>query len=195
MAEQKPNDPDATSDADLVLRYLAGDREAFSVLWSRYERRLRCLAKLWGTHPNDVDDVLNNAAINASSRMSKLRDAHAVGGWLNTILRRIVIDYHRRKAHLPQSLPFDGDRIPGRPVGPVNKLPSEEFEDKEFAVALHQCLDELRPELREAVMLHCLEQAKFKEIAQRQGVDISTAQRRCERAIKALKACLVKKGM
>jgi len=60
--------------------------------------------------------------------------------------------------------------------------------------ALAACLDELRPEIRTAVLLRFQEELSYPEIARVSGDQAATLQARVARALPVLRTCLERKG-
>ena len=92
-------------DAELVCAAVAGDREAFGMLYRRFARAVHgtLLARL---PPDDADDEVQEVFLHAMKRLSELREPAAFAGWICAIARRRAVDHHRRLAPvdpLPES--------------------------------------------------------------------------------------------
>jgi RNA polymerase sigma-70 factor (ECF subfamily) len=82
-------------EADLVRAAVAGDREAFGMLYRRFARAVHgtLLARL---PPADAEDAVQEVFLHAMKHLSELREAGAFGGWICAIARRRAIDHYRR---------------------------------------------------------------------------------------------------
>lgn len=84
------------SDAELLAAHVAGDREAFAVLYHRHHRRLRRLARLTTGSPEDAEDALQEAMLSAHRSAAGFRHNAAVGSWLHRIVVNASVDRLRR---------------------------------------------------------------------------------------------------
>ena len=76
-------------DGDLVRRALAGDAGAFALLIERRSAAARALAARLGAHPDDVDDIVQEAFLQAFAGLGRLRDPDRFGAWLAGIVRNV----------------------------------------------------------------------------------------------------------
>jgi len=76
-------------DGDLVRRARAGDAGAFALLVERRFPSARALAARLGAHPDDVDDIVQEAFLQAFAGLGRLRDPDRFGAWLAGIVRNI----------------------------------------------------------------------------------------------------------
>src|SRR5271170_2597146 len=85
----------ASEDAMLVEAAREGDRAAFGRLYDRYARMVHgvLLAKV---PVSEVDDLVQDAFLQALRRLSTLREPASFGAWLAAITRNLANDYHRR---------------------------------------------------------------------------------------------------
>lgn len=106
-----------TTDADLVRRVLDGDRDAFGEVVRRHDERLRALAyKLLGGDRHRMDDVLQDAYLNAYRGLGGFRlDAH-LGSWLYRIVYNACIDELRRARRRADPVDLEGG--PSEPAAP-----------------------------------------------------------------------------
>lgn len=76
-------------DGDLVRRAHAGDAGAFAVLVERHFAPARALAARLGARPGDVDDIVQEAFLQAFASLGRLRDPDRFGAWLAGIVRNV----------------------------------------------------------------------------------------------------------
>jgi DNA-directed RNA polymerase specialized sigma24 family protein len=76
-------------DGDLVRRARAGDAGAFASLVERHFPSARALAARLGAHPDDVDDIVQEAFLQAFAGLGRLREPDRFGGWLAGIVRNV----------------------------------------------------------------------------------------------------------
>jgi RNA polymerase sigma factor (sigma-70 family) len=75
------------SDADLVARVLAADREAFAVVYDRYGPRLFDFAYSMLRHREDASDAVADSFVLFAERLPQLREPDRLRPWLYAIVR------------------------------------------------------------------------------------------------------------
>jgi len=115
-----------------------------------------------------------------------LLDAASVRAWLGTIARNVLVDHMRSRSPRP--------RAAGDPVHADEELvPAPEDEsnlDRVVAGWLEGHLAELDPDDAEALRLVDLQEKTQRELAERQGLSLSGAKSRVQRARARLRARL-----
>jgi RNA polymerase sigma factor (sigma-70 family) len=76
------------SDPELISQCLAGHKQAWEILLSRYERLIYYTALRTGIDAAEVEDVFQNVCTIWIKELKKLRDAQRLGAWLVTTTRR-----------------------------------------------------------------------------------------------------------
>ena len=76
-------------DGDLVRQARAGDTAAFRLLVERHWAAARARAARLCARPDDVDDVLQEAFLQAFVALDRLRDPDRFGAWLAGIVRNV----------------------------------------------------------------------------------------------------------
>src|SRR5580693_2453270 len=89
------------SDAELLQRHVAGDPEAFGMLFARHKDRLWAVALRTVCDPEDAADALQEAMISAFRRAADFRGDSAVTTWLHRIVVNAAVDRLRRRAVRP----------------------------------------------------------------------------------------------
>jgi RNA polymerase sigma-70 factor (ECF subfamily) len=99
MSDHPPVTPGtlaAKPDADLLHNHVAGDRDAFGVLYERHRSRLRAVAgRIAG--PQDADDAVQTGMLRAYRTADRFRGESAVATWLHRIVVNAAIDITRRR--------------------------------------------------------------------------------------------------
>jgi len=92
----------SSRDGLLVERVLAGDRHAFAEVLRHHDDRLRGLAyKLLGGDRHRMDDVMQEAYVQAFRSLARFRRDAELGSWLYRIVYNACIDELRRGARRP----------------------------------------------------------------------------------------------
>jgi RNA polymerase sigma factor (sigma-70 family) len=105
--------------------------------------------------------------------------------WLCTIARNRSIDWRRSHRAPPAPLLDDADRIPDeRPLADASLLRAEED------ARLHLCLDQLDERQQGAIRTAFFGGLTYSEIAEREGVPLSTMKSTIRRGLLRLRDCL-----
>src|SRR6201993_2685481 len=80
------------SDAELLRRHVAGDAEAFGMLFARHKDRLWAVALRTLGDPEEAADALQDAMISAFRRAADFRGDSAVTTWLHRIVVHAALD-------------------------------------------------------------------------------------------------------
>jgi RNA polymerase sigma-70 factor (ECF subfamily) len=164
---------DAHVAALLVRRCIAGDAVAWEEIVQRYHRRIYNICYRFAGSADDAQDLTQEVFI----RMYRTLNSYDVGRgafmtWVTTLTRNLLVDHFRKTKHdrLTDSLDATAsdhedamplsERIPDDGPAPDSGVQSRETRD-----AVHQALQKLSPELREAVILRDLQDMDYREIA------------------------------
>jgi RNA polymerase sigma-70 factor, ECF subfamily len=95
------------SDTDLLRLHVAGDPDAFGMLFLRHKDRLWAVALRTAADPEDAADALQEAMVSAFRRASDFRGDSAVTTWLHRIVVNAAVDRIRRRP--AQALSWSGE--------------------------------------------------------------------------------------
>lgn len=161
----------------LVLRCQIGDRSALAELIERHQSSLRYFVARLLEDPETAEDVLQDTWLTVFRRIHTLRRLETFSPWLYRIARNSVYEQLRKKKHL---CPLEEDVV----APEDNEEPDFSAED---AAKVHKCLERLRPEHKEVLMLRFLEQMSYEQISQVIGCKVGTVRSRIHYAKRALK--------
>ena len=169
------------ADGDLLQDFLAGDRDAFSVLVKRHEDRLFAMALRITGNRADALDATQDAFVAAFRRARSFRGDSAFGTWLYRIGINATQDLLRKRRH--ETLKDD--------VGDAEEEPREAGQSRlDDAVAarvdVSRALASLPEEYREAVVMHDLGGVPYEEIALVTGTKMGTVKSRISRGRRRL---------
>ena len=164
---------DAQLAATLVRRCLAGDAGAWEEIVQRYSRRIYNICYRFAGSADDAQDLTQEVFIKMY-RTLKTYDVErgALMTWVTTITRNLLVDHFRktRQDRITDSLDAEtsqhedaaslSERIPDKTQPPDSRVQSRETRE-----VVHQALQKLSPELREAVILRDLQDMDYRDIA------------------------------
>lgn len=167
---------DDRTDAGLIAAHIAGDAEAFGVLFTRHKDRMWSVAMRTLRDPEEAADAVQDAALSAFRRADTFRGEAAVTTWLHRIVVNACLDRIRRRKARPVDLVSD-DRILeilGTP-GP------DETERHQTGLDVRQALATLGANQRAALMLVDMAGYSIEDAAAILGCAPGTVKSRCAR--------------
>jgi RNA polymerase sigma-70 factor (ECF subfamily) len=188
------------SDAELVDQTRQGAEAASRELVRRYGRSVvNFLARLVGD-PALAEDLAQETFVKVFLKLDAFDVDRRFSSWIFTVARNTAIDYRRRRRL--ETVPIvEDDPIKARSASRQaertaisTETPADTVERTHLAEALDGALADLRPEYREAVLLHYLEGLTYDEIAEVFGVPAGTVKTHIHRARKELAVALARRG-
>jgi RNA polymerase sigma-70 factor (ECF subfamily) len=176
----------AESDAELILRWRAGDESAFEAMVRRWEPPLaRFLSRL--ASESQVPDLLQEVFLRLYRAGPVYRENGHFSTWLFQIALNVARDAGRR---IRPSEPLAGE-------GPISLVesPHDRCEHGEVSEMLSRALAELPPEWREVIALRHDRGMSFEEMGRLFGVPASTLKSRFSTALLRLRKRLQEWGI
>ncbi|KKO63008.1 ECF RNA polymerase sigma-E factor [Janthinobacterium sp. KBS0711] len=170
----------------LVERVQAGDKRAFDVLVSKYQRRLMRLVSRLVHDPAEAEDVVQETFIKAYRALRHFRGDAAFYTWLYRIgintAKNYLVTQGRRA-----STSSDTDAEQAESFDDGNKLrdnntPESVLASKQIAATVNAAMDVLPIELRTAIVLREIEGLSYEEISEIMACPIGTVRSRIFRA-------------
>lgn len=170
----------------LVERVQAGDRRAFDVLVSKYQRRLMRLVSRLVHDPAEAEDVVQETFIKAYRALRHFRGDAAFYTWLYRIgintAKNYLLTQGRRT---PTSSDTDAEQAESFDDGNRlrdNNTPESVLASKQIAATVNAAMDVLPIELRTAIVLREIEGLSYEEISEIMACPIGTVRSRIFRA-------------
>jgi RNA polymerase sigma-70 factor (ECF subfamily) len=129
---------------------------------------------------HDVDDVMQEALLNAFSHLASFRREARLGSWLVSILINQSVQYYRRSYRWRELSPIEADGAPL--VQDSMPSPFEQLEKLEACRMLSESIDSLPIEYRVLVQLFHIEGLSVLKAAQQVGISEGAAKSRLLRA-------------
>ncbi len=172
------------ADRDLLAAHLAGDPDAFGLLFTRHRDRLWAVALRTTGDPEEAADALQDALVAAFRRADSFRGDAAVTTWLHRIVVNACLDrLRRRKVRLADPLPDDLDERAdrGSPATADVVDPADVAEQHERRDAVLAALQTLPTEQRAALVLVDMQGYSVEETAAILECAPGTVKSRCSR--------------
>jgi RNA polymerase sigma-70 factor (ECF subfamily) len=173
----------------LVARCMAGDNSAWELLVRQNNRRVFNLCYRFTGSMTDSEDLTQEVFLKIYRTLGSYDpDKSAFTTWMTTVTRNLLVDHFRRtkqdRATDSMDAAPEGDedapKLSDR-IEDQGLRPDERVEAKEKQRIVHKALQELSPELREAVILRDLQDMDYKEIASALRVPEGTVKSRINR--------------
>ena len=179
-------------DQRLVERVQRGDKKAFELLVTKYQRKLNRLLSRFIRDPSEVEDVAQEAFIKAYRALPSFRGDSAFYTWLYRIAVNTAKNYLVAAARrAPTSTAIDSEEAEsfeeGHQLRHMN-TPEAELMSKQVAATVNQTMEALPEELRVAITLREIEGMSYEDIAAAMSCPIGTVRSRIFRARETIAA-------
>jgi RNA polymerase sigma-70 factor, ECF subfamily len=181
---------DREVDQQLVERAQRGDKHAFGLLVTKYQRRLGRLISRFVRNAAETEDVTQEAFIKAYRALPGFRGESAFYTWLYRIGINTAKNYlvaNKRRA--PTSTAFDAEEAEAFEEASLLhevSTPENELMSKQVAEVVNSSLQQLPDDLRTALTLREIEGLSYEEISEVMNCPIGTVRSRIFRAREAV---------
>lgn len=184
------------TDEELVARSMDGDADSFNQLIKRWERPIYALAYRTLGREDDARDVCQETFLRAYRAINGFRGQAKFSSWLYRIALNLCRDWMRRQRRTPTvQAPEDVDIADLA----AEHGPSESIETlvgrRQLGRAVAAAMAKLPEEQRTAIVLKEYHGLTFQEIAEMQGVPLSTVKTRLYQGLSVVRRQLEKGGM
>ncbi len=181
---------DREADRMLVERVQAGDKQAFGLLVTKYQRKLARLVSRMVRDPAEVEDIVQDSFIRAYKALPNFRNDSAFYTWLyrigvNTAKNWLVT--HGKRAQLTSTT--DGEEAENYDEPELlrnNETPERLLMTKQIGETVNAVVETLPEDLRIALTLREMEGLSYEEIADVMDCPIGTVRSRIFRARDAI---------
>ena len=189
MERRLPVDAESQVTSTLVARCAAGDAAAWEQLVRQHNRRVYNLCYRFTGSATDAEDLAQEVFIKVYRTLGSYDpDRAQFTTWLTTVTRNLLVDHFRRTKQDRATDSMDessegedeglrlSERIEDKGLSPEERVGVQQTQNR-----VHRALQELSPELREAVILRDLQELDYKEIATALKVPEGTVKSRINR--------------
>lgn len=156
------------TDAELVRKAQAGDREAFGALVDRHALMVRRLTRAVLGHLEDAEDAAQDAFLHAWTALDRFDPAASLGPWLARIAMNAARDLRRRRrVRSTEAIPES--------QAATSSAPDSNAERALLRARLTQALSTLPERQRAAVVLFEVEGYSHAEVGAMLGIPEGTA--------------------
>jgi RNA polymerase sigma-70 factor (ECF subfamily) len=182
-----PGQPE--TDEEVVVRVLAGDRNAFEILVQRHHRAIYHYIYRMVGQADLAADLAQEVFLKVFTALESFDPTYRFTTWLYRIASNRVIDHVRRRRMILVPLePQAGDeRGVLREVAANQRDPEGNLMDRESAREVAGAIADLPGEYRDLIVLRHFQHRSYEEIAQIKSRPLGTVKNRLFRAREALR--------
>jgi RNA polymerase sigma-70 factor (ECF subfamily) len=192
-----PNDAARAQYGQMVRQAALGDAAAMERLLMRAQEVAYRFSLLVCGHPEDAEDVMQDALLNTYRHVSQIKDPEAFRTWLYQTVRNACLMKRRRRvdepAHLT-SIEQGGVGMDGEPTSvdvPDTQRPADQLLiDGAQSARLRHALSTLAPGYRVIVVLREMEGLSTREVSTITGLSEANVKQRLHRARMMLRRSL-----
>ena len=157
----------------LIRRCVSGDAAAWEEIVQRYHRRIYNICYRFAGSADDAQDLTQEVFI----KMYRTLDSYDVERgafmtWVTTMTRNLLVDHFRKHKQDRITDSLDANPSEHEDAQPLSDkiedkrpAPDSRVQSAETQAAVHEALQKLSPELREAVILRDLHDFSYSEVA------------------------------
>ena len=188
MAEREQLD-----DRVLVSRILEGDRDRFTELVKRYEKRVVNYVYRITHRYEEAHDLAQEIFVKVFVALDRYDSKYQFSTWLFRIAQNTAIDALRKKSivEVPIAKPASADDdIKDREFPDPGVSPYRALKNKQLAAAIDRAVLDLPPDYRELIRLRHFAELSYEEIASMKKLPLGTVKNKLFRARNMLKETL-----
>lgn len=191
MDERRAN-PDTHPDTStpVVSAAIKGDRDALSLLWDESRRWAGAVILAHKPREADLEDLLQQVAVQLCRKIHTLDDPRAFRGWLRTI----AVNTARAEGRKTTRRKHGMLRLVG--MGGVQVAPDECAHElasgSEESRRIYHAARSLPAGYREPVLLRCLQSMSYEQIGETMGLPVTTIETRIARGRRMLREMLAR---
>jgi RNA polymerase sigma-70 factor, ECF subfamily len=189
MAEREQLD-----DRALVSRILEGDRDRFTELVKRYEKRVVNYVYRITHRYEEAHDLAQEIFVKVFVALDRYDPKYQFSTWLFRIAQNTAIDALRKKSivEVPIAKPATAadDEVKDREFADTGVSPYRALKNKQLAGAIDKAVLELPPDYRELIRLRHFAELSYEEIASMKKLPLGTVKNKLFRARNMLKETL-----
>ena len=187
MAEREQLD-----DRALVTRILAGERDRFTELVKRYEKRVVNYVYRITHRYEEAHDLAQEIFVKVFLALDRYDPKYQFSTWLFRIAQNSAIDALRKKSviEVPIARPADDESPRDREFADGGVSPYRAMSNKQMSAAIDKAVKELPADYRELIQLRHFAEMSYEEIATMKKLPLGTVKNKLFRARNLLKESL-----
>jgi RNA polymerase sigma-70 factor (ECF subfamily) len=185
---------DQLDDRSLVDRILGGERDLFTTLVKRYEKRVINYVYRITHRYEEAHDLAQDIFVKVYLALDRYDPKYQFSTWLFRIAQNSAIDALRKKAisEVPLTRPASADENEGkeREFADDGISPYRALKNKQLSAAIDTAVEKLPADYRELIQLRHFAELSYEEIASMKKLPLGTVKNKLFRARNLLKDAL-----
>lgn len=184
---------DQLDDRSLVGRILGGERDLFTTLVARYEKRIINYVYRITHRYEEAHDLAQEIFVKVYLALDRYDPKYQFSTWLFRIAQNSAIDALRKKsiAEVPLARPADDEPSPKeREFADDGVSPYRALKNKQLSAAIDDAVGKLPADYRELIQLRHFAELSYEEIASMKKLPLGTVKNKLFRARNLLKEAL-----
>jgi len=184
MAEREQLD-----DRALVAQVLEGDRDRFTDLVRRYEKRVINYVYRITHRYEEAHDLAQDIFVKVYLALDRYDSKYQFSTWLFRIAQNAAIDVLRKKTitEIPLARPTEDEPQKEREFADPGVSPYRALKNKQLGSAIEKAVENLPPDYRELIQLRHFAELSYEEIASMKKLPLGTVKNKLFRARNLLK--------
>ena len=184
MAEREQLD-----DRALVARILEGDRDRFTELVKRYEKRVVNYVYRITHRYEEAHDLAQDIFVKVYLALDRYDSKYQFSTWLFRIAQNAAIDVLRKKtiSEVPLARPSEDEPQKEREFADPGVSPYRALKNKQLSAAIETAVQSLPADYRELIQLRHFAELSYEEIATMKRLPLGTVKNKLFRARNLLK--------
>lgn len=177
-------------DRQLVARILAGERDGFTELVGRYEKRIVNYVYRMTHRYEEAHDLAQEIFLKVFLALDRYDPKYQFSTWIFRIAQNSAIDSLRKKALPEVSLSKTDDDSKGgkeHEFADPGVSPYRDLSNKQLSGAIDGAVQKLPPDYRELIQLRHFAELSYEEIAELKKMPLGTVKNKLFRARNLLK--------
>jgi RNA polymerase sigma-70 factor (ECF subfamily) len=181
-------------DRALVARILEGDRDRFTELMKRYEKRIVNYVYRITHRYEEAHDLAQEIFVKVYLALDRYDPKYQFSTWLFRIAQNSAIDALRKKSvsEVPLARPADDESsvLKDREFADGGVTPERALKNKQLGAAIAKAVEDLPSDYRELIQLRHYAELSYEEIATMKQLPLGTVKNKLFRARNLLKDAL-----
>ena len=168
------------SEKELVIKAKGGDIQAFTILYSRYQKKLYSYAFYRLGNASDAEDAVSDCVLSAFEQIEQLKNAEAFSSWIFRILYCCCTSAMKNQINQRHTDNIDD----------YENMFCITYDETDEQIELKKALALLDEEEREIVLLSVVAGFKSREIAKINGMTAGSVRSKLSRSLAKMKTYL-----
>jgi len=184
--------PEQLDDRTVVARIIGGERDRFTDLVRRYEKRVVNYVYRITHRYEDAHDLTQEIFVKVFLALDRYDPKYQFSTWLFRIAQNSAIDALRRKSvsEVPLTRTGGDDDGKEREFADNGISPYRAMKNKQLGAAIEDAVENLPPDYRELIQLRHFAELSYEEIASMKKLPLGTVKNKLFRARNLLKDAL-----